>query len=490
MKKLIVLTIFLSQTSLADDIRISTQLKKDLSEKNSVELYLILKNQKQVKLNTGNNFLKSRKNYIQQLKQNSRESSQKLEKKLAQLTEDYKFFWVNNSLWARMDSQKAKEFLKGDFYSKAFSNSHQSLKLPKERNTKHIQSVNATEWNLDKINAPLVWAQGITGQGVIIAGQDTGYQWDHPALKEKYAGWDGVNVDHNYHWHDSISNPTIVCEDAQSNPESCDDHGHGTHTMGTMVGDDGASNQIGVAPGAKWIGCRNMNQGDGTPATYTECFQFFLEPTDLNGQNPDASKAPAVINNSWGCPVSEGCTQPEILESVVNAVVDGGILVVSSAGNSGSSCNTVSTPSAIYPKTLTIGSTTSSDTISSFSSRGAVIVDGSNRLKPDISAPGSSVRSSYNNGGYTTLSGTSMASPHVAGVAALMFSANPGMIGKPKIIKQVLLRTSLPLTTAQNCSGTPGTSIPNNTFGWGRIDALKAVNEIKDIIYLDNFSEF
>ena len=72
-------------------------------------------------------------------------------------------------------------------------------------------------------------------------------------------------------------------------------------------GDDGAGNQIGVAPGAKWIGCRNMDQGVGTPATYTECFQFFIAPTDLNGQNPNPTLRPHVMNNSWGCPPSEGC---------------------------------------------------------------------------------------------------------------------------------------------------------------------------------------
>lgn len=100
----------------------------------------------------------------------------------------------------------------------------------------------------------------------------------------------------------------------------------------------------------------------------------------MNNQNPDVSKAPHVINNSWGCPESEGCTQPDVLETVVNNVVDAGILVVASAGNSGSGCNSVNTPIAIYDNTLTIGSTQSDDTISGFSSRGGVAIDGSNRL--------------------------------------------------------------------------------------------------------------
>ena len=69
--------------------------------------------------------------------------------------------------------------------------------------------------------------------------------------------------------------------------------------MGTMVGDDGGANQVGMAPDAKWIGCRNMDVGNGTPATYSECFQFFLAPTDLTGANPNPALAPHAINRNW-----------------------------------------------------------------------------------------------------------------------------------------------------------------------------------------------
>ncbi|MGV8039523.1 MAG: S8 family serine peptidase [Thermoanaerobaculaceae bacterium] len=186
--------------------------------------------------------------------------------------------------------------------------------------------------------------------------------------------------------------------------------------MGTMVGDDGGTNQIGMAPQAKWIGCRDMDGGVGTPASYADCFQFFMAPTDLTCQNPDTAKAPHVINNSWGCPPSEGCTDPNVLKTVVENTRAAGIVVVVSAGNSGSSCSTVSEPAAIYDASLTVGATTSTDSIASYSSRGPVTVDGSNRLKPDVSAPGSNIRSSVPGGGYEGgWSGTSMAGPHVAG---------------------------------------------------------------------------
>jgi subtilisin family serine protease len=139
------------------------------------------------------------------------------------------------------------------------------------------QTALGVEWNVEKINAPAAWALGYTGQGVVVAGADTGYQWDHPALKPQYRGWNGITVTHDYNWHDAIRDSTgNPC--GNDSPAPCDDDGHGTHTMGTIVGDDGAGNQVGVAPGAKWMGCRNMDEGYGTPARYIECFEFFLAP--------------------------------------------------------------------------------------------------------------------------------------------------------------------------------------------------------------------
>ena len=246
--------------------------------------------------------------------------------------------------------------------------------------------------------------------------------------------------------------------------------------MGTMVGDDGGSNQIGVAPGAKWIGCRNMDQGNGTPITYSECYQWFVAPTDLAGNNPDPSKAPDVINNSWGCPVSEGCVDPNVLLTVVDNLRAAGIVTVHSAGNSGPGCNSVTDPAAIYASSFSVGATDNNDNIASFSSRGPVTVDGSNRLKPNVSAPGVNVRSSFPGTGYGSLSGTSMAGPHVVGVVALVMSSDPALIGDPAAVESLLEISAVPRTTTQTCGGVPGSSIPNNTFGFGRVDALNAYN--------------
>jgi subtilisin family serine protease len=252
----------------------------------------------------------------------------------------------------------------------------------------------------------------------------------------------------------------------------CDDHGHGTHTMGIMVGDDGNTQQIGMAPGARWIGCRNMEQGWGKPSTYIECFQWFIAPTDLNDENPNTSLAPDVINNSWSCPTSEGCTDPNALLTVVQNVRAAGILTVQSAGNSGPTCHSISEPAAIYDASFTVGSTDLNDTIATYSSRGTVTVDGSARPKPDISAPGSSIHSSYLNGGYTTMSGTSMAGPHVVGLAALLISADPTLAGVVDRLEILIEESSKHIVNNQCGGDTSG--IPNNVYGWGRIDAFRA----------------
>ena len=176
-------------------------------------------------------------------------------------------------------------------------------------------AASAVEPNIAKVGAPDVWARGFTGQGIVIGMADTGVTWDHPALKSHYRGFDGTTVSHDYNWHDAIHNAVALNPCGSDAPSPCDDDSHGTATAGLAVGDDGQGNQIGMAPGARFIGCRNMDMGVGTPARYTECFQFFLAPTDHAGANPRPDLAAHVINNSWGCPVSEGCTDPNIFKS-------------------------------------------------------------------------------------------------------------------------------------------------------------------------------
>jgi subtilisin family serine protease len=287
--------------------------------------------------------------------------------------------------------------------------------------------------NILSTGAPNIW--NITkGEGIVIAGQDTGVQWDHPALKKSYRGYSNGKVTHDYSWHDSIKTDIS----GQSNPcgrdieVPCDDNAHGTHTVGTIVGDDGGDNQIGMAPKAQWIACRNMDNGVGRPSTYIECFEFFLAPYPQKGNVFDDARpeyAPHVINNSWGCPKSELCEGDEIIPAL-EAMNKAGIMVVVSAGNEGPGCSTIQDPPAHHTDlTFSVGAHNHRDNkIAFFSSRGPSSFDGG--VGPDVTAPGVSVYSAIPGNQYqgTMWSGTSMAGPHVVGQVALMWSANKAAI--------------------------------------------------------------
>ena len=393
---------------------------------------------------------------------------------------DYRPFYIVNMLSLKGDRALVTQLAARPEVARIAANPRIRQLLPETQpDGVHLLSPRVAEWGVARINAGDVWALDYTGQGIVVAGQDTGYDWDHPALINQYRGYNGVTATHDYNWHDAIHSGGGSC--GANSPEPCDDYGHGTHTMGTIVGDDGGSNQIGVAPGARWIGCRNMDQGDGTPATYIECFEFFLAPYPIGGDpftDGVPSLAPHVINNSWTCPSSEGCDW-DTLQMVVENVRAAGIVVVASAGNSGSACFTVRDPPAIYDAAFSVGATDSSDNIASFSSRGPVTVDGSGRLKPDVTAPGVGVRSSVPGGGYGLKNGTSMAGPHIAGTVALLWSAAPRLIGDVDATEWIIAQTARPRTTTQSCGSDGPGDVPNNVYGWGIVDALAAVQAPK-----------
>jgi subtilisin family serine protease len=183
----------------------------------------------------------------------------------------HRAFWIANMIWVRGDATLVAELAAREDVFHVYANPTVHFADPVDRTGARLpESPEGIEWNITKVHAPNVWALGFTGQGVVVAGEDTGYQWDHPAIKGKYRGWNGATAVHDYSWWDAIhgdisGNGTNPCGFSSLVP--CDDHFHGTHTVGTMVGDDGAGNQIGVAPGAKRIASRNMDEGAGTPAT-------------------------------------------------------------------------------------------------------------------------------------------------------------------------------------------------------------------------------
>jgi serine protease AprX len=395
---------------------------------------------------------------------------------------DFQPFWIVNAIFTKGDLQLIEKLAAREDVAEIVNNPSSKLSLPSYQdfqslNTRGVQKI---AWGVQKIKADSVWALGYRGQNVIVAGQDTGYDWEHPALKPKYRGWNAATnkADHNFNWYDAIHPDTTKNPCGYDRKTPCDDNAHGTHTMGTMLGSYDTLT-VGVSPDSKWIAARNMDRGDGTLQSYTECFQWFLAPTDTLNKNPSPSKAPHVMNNSWYCSESEGCNNSNfnIMEKAMNACRAAGIVVVVSAGNSGSSCSSVTGPPAFFNQSFSVGATRPDDTIAGFSSRGPVTIDGSGRMKPNVSAPGVTVLSTVPGGGFQEngWSGTSMAGPHVAGVVALMISANPKLAGKVDTIERIIEQTAKPMRTTQNCGTVAGTNVPNHTYGFGRIDALAAV---------------
>lgn len=326
----------------------------------------------------------------------------------------------------------------------------------------HASAPLSTPWNLSLIGADRVWQEfGVRGEGVVVGQSDSGVQWDHPELAATYRGASGGTVDHNYNWFDPW----------YGTQAPADIGGHGTHTTGTIVGQ-----HTGVAPGATWYACANLARNLGNPALYLDCWQFMLAPFPLHGspfQDGDPARGANVLNNSWGCPELEGCDINTFL-AAAQALRAAGVFVVASAGNDGPACRSLNTPPPVYDQTFAVGAIDRQRQLTIFSSIGPVTQDGSGRVKPDVVAPGQEVLSSLPNNSYGAFSGTSMAGPHVVGVVALMWSANPALIGQVDVTAQILRDTARPYTGQRpNCPG--ASDDPSTAVGYGIVDAYEAV---------------
>ena len=243
----------------------------------------------------------------------------------------------------------------------------------------------------------------------MVANIDTGVEFDHPALVNQYRGTQGEGMyDHNYNWFD----PSNICGFPSEAP--CDNEGHGTHTMGTIVGDDGGDNQIGVAPGAQWIAAKGCEDFFCSFEALLSAGEWILAPTDLNGENPRPDLRPHIVNNSWG-----GGAGDEFYRGIVQAWVAAGIFPVFANGNLGPYCFSSDSPGD-YPESYAVGAYDIAEELAFFSGRGPSAFE---IIKPNIAAPGVDVRSSVPGGQYAWNSGTSMATPHVTGAVALMWSA-------------------------------------------------------------------
>ncbi|RPF23336.1 S8 family serine peptidase [Myceligenerans xiligouense] len=370
---------------------------------------------------------------------------------------DHETYWINNSVLVTDGDLELATRLAAE---PEVASVHERVAVepiePVEQHPAGEAGTASVEWGVEAINAPAAWDLGHTGEGITVATVDSGADLEHPALAPHYRGAaeDGT-VNHDYNWFDASGS---------CGGDPCDNAGHGTHVMGTMVGDDGGDNQIGVAPGAEWIaanGCHSCSDADLLASG-----QWMLAPTRADGSQPNPALRPHVVNNSWGSQLPGDIN--DFFADEIAAWEAAGIFGVWAAGNAGEAgCQSTSSPGA-NAATYSVGATTSEGEIAGFSSRGPG-EDG--MIQPNIAAPGQEVRSSVPGGGYEVASGTSMAAPHVTGAVAVLWSAVPSLIGDIPVTRD-LLDASAVDHADDECGGTPEN---NNVYGEGDLDVLALV---------------
>jgi len=318
-------------------------------------------------------------------------------------------------------------------------------------------TIQSLDWGITDTNADEFWSTfGIQGDGIVVANIDTGVQWDHPALDQAYKC--GTNPSDPKCWYD----PSNVCGGSM-----CDNNGHGTHTMGTMVGDDDPTltYQVGMAPSAQWIACKGCESNSCSEYALKACADWILAPNS----NPD--NRPNIVNNSWG---DDGGDHWYLAQ--VKAWRAAGIFPAFSVGNDGPTCGSLGSPGD-YQESFGSAAHGSSRTIASFSSRGPGYFGDDPYTKPNISAPGVSICSSMPSSGWNCgYSGTSMASPHSAGAVALLWSCNRSLIGNMEATFEVL-QNSADTPPAGTC-GAPADGEGNYTYGYGYLNVLAAGQQV------------
>jgi len=348
----------------------------------------------------------------------------------------YESFWVFNGLAVTATAEVIGELAKRPEVSRIAPDAQIDAPV---LNLAAAQS----EPNIALVNAESLWAMGYRGQGIVVANMDTGVYLNHPELVGKWRG--GANS-----WFDPYGEHPGTPFDAS---------GHGTWTMGIMVGGGSGGTNIGVAPDARWIAVKIFNdRGKATTSGIHAGFQWLLDPDG----NPETGDAPHVVNNSWTFQYT-GCDLE--FEPDLAALGAAGILPVFAAGNSGPSSSTSLSP-ANNPSAFSVGATNNSDGIYTYSARGPSACGGPEAVYPDLVAPGVNVLSTDLFGLYRRASGTSLAAPHVSGGLALLLSAFPFL--SPEQQAASLVNSAVDL----------GSAGPDNTFGNGRLDLLSAFNWI------------
>lgn len=450
----------LAQSSGNEPAYIDPKVIQQIDDQGKTTFWVILKAQADLSLAEKITDWNERGKYVYETLTRTAEQTQSgLISLLTKNNATFKSFWVINAIQASGDRALLDEISIQPEVDKILAD--QVFTIPEPLPGTDEPKVDVVEWNIDRIRAPLVWSTfGAFGDGIVVANIDTGVDFTHSALVNQYRGnLGGGTFDHNYNWFD----PSNICGNPSLAP--CDNNGHGTHTMGTMVGDDGnpGVNQIGVAPHARWVAAKGCETNSCSTSALLASAQWVLAPTDLNGQNPRADLRPNIVNNSW----SGGGGDPWY-QAMVQAWRASGIFPAFANSNAGPSCGSSGSPGD-YPESYSAGAFDINNAIASFSSRGPSAFG---VIKPNVAAPGVSVRSSVPGNGYASFSGTSMASPHVAGTVALLWSAAPAIIGDISATEALLDQTAIDTSDLQ-CGGT---AADNNVFGEGRLDAFAAVD--------------
>jgi bacillopeptidase F len=281
----------------------------------------------------------------------------------------------------------------------------------------------------------------IDGTGVLIGSNDTGVDGTHPALQGKIFRFYDLA-------HDTVG-------------PAYDSSDHGTHTTGTMVGGNRTDNIFGVAPGAQ------VMMAGGNDARHDSLLDGMAYMLDPDGDK-STTHVPHMINNSWAISAQ---ADVESYYRAISAWDAAGIFIVFSAGNDGPNPQTIDIPHE-HPATFAVAASGMDGNLMDFSSRGPAIYQGQTIQKPDLTAPGEGIMSCIPKNDYAYMDGTSMAAPHVTGVAALMLQANPALTSAQ--IRQILDETATPRKDGSTSQFHDGLTWDAG-YGFGKINALEAV---------------
>jgi hypothetical protein len=366
---------------------------------------------------------------------------------------DYRSFLTTNSVFVRggnLDTAEALAALPGV----AFLRLERILEIPEPIDGEGREAApEATiTWGILDTQADQVWGLGVRGGGIKVANIDTGVQWDHPALVNQFAcPGDPANPDC---WED----PSNICPGGSA----CDNHGHGTHTMGTMVAldDPGFPYIGGMAPDATWIACKGCESGSCSDFALNACADWIVAP------DGDPANRPHVVNNSWG---GGGCDAWYL--SKVQSWRAAGIFPAFSSGNS-SGCGSVGSPGDYQESFSSTGHTVSRSHVYS---QGPSCFGHDPYTKPNITAPSYDVYSTLPTDTWGSVNGTSMGSPHSAGAVALVWSACPDLIGQLNATFEILQDNADPPDPPAPGCGVPPDGEGTYEDGYGYLNALAAV---------------